>query len=166
MIHFVTDHYLKSKMPITSNVASNEIALFVEQAGLSFVQPILGRYFYNDLLVKYNAQTLSADETILVEKIQPAIGWRTTYDCVIALTYQLKNKGLQKQNGDNSESVEMAEVGFVGAHYVQKAELFENILRKYIKRNKALFPVYTSALNNDCEDSPVDGDTFNDILFI
>jgi hypothetical protein len=153
-------------MPITRNVASHDITLFVEQAGLSFVQPILGRYFYNDLLTKYNAQTLSANETILVEKMQPAIGWRSTYDCVIALTYQLKNKGLQKQNGDNSEAVEMAEVGFVGKHYVQKAELFENLLRKYLRKNKDLFPVYTSAENNDCEDAPVDGDTFNDILFI
>lgn len=166
MIHFVTDNYLKTKMPITRNVASHDISLFVEQAGLSFVQPILGRYFYNDLLTKYNAQTLSADETILVEKMQPAIGWRTTYDCVIALTYQLKNKGLQKQSGDDSESVEMAEVGFVGSHYVQKAELFENILRKYIKKNKDLFPVYTSTLNNDCEDAPIAGDTFNDILLV
>jgi len=166
MIHFVTDNYLKNKMPITRNVASHDIVVFVEQSGLSFVQPILGRYFYNYLLTKYNAQTLTADETILVEKMQPAIGWRATYDCVIALTYQLKNKGLQKQNGDNSESVELTEAQFVGAHYVQKAELYENELRKYLRKNKDLFAEYTSDENNDCEDAPNNDNNFNDIIFL
>jgi|SRR5690606_2705080 len=167
MIHFVTDNYLKSKTPITQNVDSKEIVVFVEPAALSWMRFILGGYFYNDLLVKYNNQTLSVDETALVQKMQPAIAWRAAYDCVIGMTYQLKNKGLQKQNGDNSESVELTEAQFVARHYEQKAEFFESIVRSYLKANKALFPVYTSAQNNDCEDRPQMDDNFNtDILFV
>ena len=118
-------------------------------------------------MVKYNAQTLNANETILVEKIKPAVAWRATVDCVLGLTYQLKNKGLQKQNGDNSESVDQTETTFVMRHYEQKAEFFEMITRKYLKINKDLFPEFTSNLNRDSELAPQHDDNFNtDTMFI
>lgn len=167
MIYFVTETYLKEKTPITQNVSPKDIMPFVGTAAQLWMQNILGAYFFNDLLTKYNAQSLSSDETILVTKIQPAVAWRATVDCVLELTYQLKNKGLQKQNGDNSESVEQTEVGFVMRHYEQKAEHFESMVRKYLYNNKDLFPVFTSAANKDSELKPQSDDNFNsDILFV
>jgi hypothetical protein len=167
MIYFITENYLKTKTPITQNVSSVDVMPFVEPAASAWMQNILGTYFFNDLLTKYNAQTLSTDEQTLVTKIQPAIAWRAATDCVLGLTYQLKNKGLQKQNGDNSESVEQTEVGFVMRHYEQKAEFFEAMVRKYLIKNKDLFPVFTSTSNKDSELKPQDDDNFNtDIMFI
>jgi hypothetical protein len=167
MIYFVTEQYLKQKTPITQNVSATDVMPFIEPSASSWMQSILGTYFFNDLLVKYNAQTLNGDETILVEKIKPAIAWRATVDCVLGLTYQLKNKGLQKQNGDNSESVDQTETTFVMRHYEQKAEFFEMITRKYLKLNKDLFPEFTSNLNKDSELAPQNDDNFNsDTMFI
>ena len=167
MIYFVTEAYLKQKTPITQNVSATDVMPFIEPSASSWMQSILGTYFFNDLLTKYNAQTLNGDETILVEKIKPAIAWRATVDCVLGLTYQLKNKGLQKQNGDNSESVDQTETTFVMRHYEQKAELFEMITRKYLKLNKDLFPEFTSNLNRDSELAPQNDDNFNsDTMFI
>jgi hypothetical protein len=167
MIYFVTEAYLKQKTPITQNVSATDVMPFIEPSASSWMQSILGTYFFNDLLVKYNAQTLNGDETILVEKIKPAIAWRATVDCVLGLTYQLKNKGLQKQNGDNSESVDQTETTFVMRHYEQKAEFFEMMTRKYLKLNKDLFPEFTSNLNKDSELAPQHDDNFNsDTMFI
>lgn len=167
MIYFVTEAYLKQKTPITQNVSATDVMPFIEPSASSWMQSILGTYFFNDLLTKYNAQTLNGDETILVEKIKPAIAWRATVDCVLGLTYQLKNKGLQKQNGDNSESVDQTETTFVMRHYEQKAEFFEMITRKYLKLNKDLFPEFTSNLNRDSELAPQNDDNFNsDTMFI
>ena len=167
MIYFVTEAYLKQKTPITQNVSATDVMPFIEPSASSWMQSILGTYFFNDLLTKYNAQTLNGDETILVEKIKPANAWRATVDCVLGLTYQLKNKGLQKQNGDNSESVDQTETTFVMRHYEQKAEFFEMITRKYLKLNKDLFPEFTSNLNRDSELAPQNDDNFNsDTMFI
>lgn len=165
MIHFVTENYLKSNTPITQNVSGQEVMVYIEPAAMSWMRFILGGFFYDYLLAKYNAQTLTANEEILVAKMQPAIAWRATYDCVIGLTYQLKNKGLQKQSGDNSESVELTEAQFVARHYEQKAELFESMVRMYLKENKDLFPTYTSKDNNDCESRPQNHDNFNSDIF-
>jgi hypothetical protein len=118
------------------------------------IQPILGTYFYNDILAKYNAQTLSANEEILVTYIQPIVAWRSAEDAVFGLSYQLKNKGLQLQNGDYSNSVSQQEVAFAQDHYGQKASFYEARLVNYLHTNKDLFANFTSVLNKDSDIRP------------
>jgi hypothetical protein len=167
MIYFVTENYLKQKTPITKNVQASDIMLFVEPSASSWMQSILGTYFFNHLVTAYNAQTLTNDEQLLVTKIQPAVAWRAASDCVLGLTYQLKNKGLQKQNGENSESVELNEAQFVMQHYSQKAEFFEAMVRKFLLANKSDYPQFLSKQNRDSEIAPQNDDNFNnDMLFI
>lgn len=154
MIYFITENYIKVQTPITRNVDVNEVTPFVKGCSDQRIQPILGTYFYNDLLTKYNAQTLSADETTLVEKIQPCIAWYSASEAVLALSYQLKNKGIQKQNGDFSESVGKDEVLLMYDHYAQKAAFYEQRIRIYLKDNSDLFANYTSTLNVDSDMRP------------
>lgn len=154
MIYFVTEAYIKSKTPITQNVDVNEITPFISTVSDMRIQPILGTYFYNDILTKYNNQTLSADETTLVGKIQPCIAWYAAADAVFALTYQLKNKGLQKQSGDYSESVTREEVGDGIEFYQSKAAFYEQRLRVWLKANKDLFTNFTSTNNTDSDMKP------------
>jgi hypothetical protein len=172
MIYFITETYLKTKTPITKNVDVNDVTPFIPTQSEMRVQPILGTFFYNDILTKYNNQTLSPNEEELVKRIQPVVAWRSAEDAVFNLTYQLKNKGLQKQNGDNSVSVDRSEMVFSMEHYSQKAEFYEKRLFKYLQINKNLFPVYTSKDNNDCQTNDInptdDGDTgfVDEILII
>jgi hypothetical protein len=154
MIYFVTETFLKAKTPITQNVDVNEITPFIETNADMRIQPILGTFFYDDLLTKYNAQTLSADETTLVSKIQPCIAWYSAADAVFTLTYQLKNKGLQKQSGDFSESVTREEVSDGIEYYESRAAFYEQRLRVYLKENKDLFSNYTSTSNTDSDMKP------------
>ena len=154
MIYFVTETFLKAKTPITQNVDVNEITPFIETNADMRIQPILGTFFYDDLLTKYNAQTLSADETTLVSKIQPCIAWYSAADAVFTLTYQLKNKGLQKQSGDFSESVTREEVSDGIEYYESRAAFYEQRLRIYLKENKDLFSNYTSTSNTDSDMKP------------
>jgi hypothetical protein len=88
------------------------------------------------LTAAYNAQTLNPDEVDLVEFIQPVIAWRSAEDAVFGLTYQLKNKGLQTQNGDYSASVSRNEVAFGMEHYAQKASFFEQRLIRWLLTNR------------------------------
>ena len=110
------------------------------------------------VIKKVNAQTLSSDELKVVEIMQYAIAWRATADASVSLTYQLKNKGLQKQNGDNSETVELSETTFMYDVYLQKAIYFEAELKKYLLNNKDLYPVFTDKLNKDNGILGCDGD--------
>jgi hypothetical protein len=154
MIYFITENYLKTQTPITANCDVNDIVPYIKTQSDLRIQPILGTYFYNDILSKYNAQTLSANEEILVTYIQPIVAWRSAEDAVFGLSYQLKNKGLQLQNGDYSNSVSQQEVAFAQDHYGQKASFYEARLVNYLHTNKDLFANFTSVLNKDSDIRP------------
>jgi hypothetical protein len=58
MLYFITETYLKNNTPITANVDVNNVTPYLATQAALRIQPILGTTFYNDLLTKYNAQTL------------------------------------------------------------------------------------------------------------
>lgn len=169
MIYFVTENYLKTQTPITANIDVNNIVPFIKTQSDMRIMPILGTYFYNYILTAYNDQTLTVDEEELVTYIQPAIAWRSAEDAAFGLSYQLKNKGIQTQNGDYSNNVNQSEVNFVQDHYAQKASFYESRLWKYLDMNKDLFPNFISPLNRDSDIKPSIQQTqgFNDsIIFL
>lgn len=149
MIYFCTEKFLKDYGMITANVDVTDFTPLVQFASKAYIKPMLGSYFFDDLLAKYNNQTLSADEIILVEKIKFAISWRATADSVVSLTYQLKNKGIQVQAGENSNAPDEATIWKLYDHYIQKAYFFQSEITSYLKLNKALYPVFLNSLNND-----------------
>lgn len=155
MIYFVTENYLVTNTPITSNVDVDDYTPFIKTQSDQIIQPILGTYFYNDILTKYNAQTLSNDEETLVEYIQPCIAWYAAKDAAFGLSYQLKNKGVQQQFGDYSTQVTQSEVSFVMEHYEQKGAFYSRRLRNWLVDNKNLFPVFTSDNNKDSDLKPI-----------
>ena len=155
MLYFITETYLKTNTPITANVDVTDVTPYIATQSALRVQPILGTTFYNHMLTAYNNQTLTPDEIDLVEFIQPVIAWRSAEDAVFGLTYQLKNKGLQTQNGDYSASVSRSEVAFGMEHYAQKASFFEQRLIRWLLANKNLFPIFISTTNMDTDLRPM-----------
>lgn len=170
MTYFVTENYLKNNTPITKNVDVNDVMPYVATQSRLRIAPILGKYFYDDILTKYNAQTLSADEETLVEYIQPVIAWFSAEDAVFGLTYQLKNKGIQQQFGDYSQAVSQSDMSFIMDHYNQKAQIYEKDLIAWLIDNKDLFPNFTSANNKNSIIKPVDDcdnlDNYNDTMLV
>ena len=154
MIYFITENWLKVNTPITANIDAAKIFPFVQSQSDMRMQPILGTYFYKHLLTEYNAQTLNADETTLVEKMQPAIAWRAVEDCVLGISYALKNKGIQQQSGDYSQPVTFQEIAYIQGVYSQKAEFYERRVIEWLKANKDLYPEFVSALNTDSDIKP------------
>lgn len=165
-VYFITENFIKANGIITQNVDVKDFSPLIQFAAKAFVKKQIGSYFFDDLLTKYNNQTLSADETLLVEKMKYPILWRASAQAVITLTYQLKNKGLQKQDDDNSQAVELKEATFMYDNYIQQAILFEKELKDYLVANKDEFPVYLDKLNKDSEiknnDCKNGGDAFNE----
>ena len=155
MNYFITETYLKTNTPITANVDVTDVTPYIATQAQLRVMPILGTTFYNYLLTKYNAQTLTNVEEALVAYIQPVIAWRSAEDAVFGLTYQLKNKGLQTQFGDFSSSVTRSEVAFGMEHYAQKASFFEQRLIRWLLANRNLFPIFISTANQDTDLRPM-----------
>jgi len=151
MIYFVTENYLDNHTPLTANVDAGQISKWVKVNAENWTRKIIGTHFFESLLTKYNNQTLSMGETRIVSLLQPAIAWRAAADCALDLTFQLKNKGITTQSGDNSESADMQDVQFVMSHYNQKAAIYEAEIFEFlqIKQNADIYPDFTSSDNID-----------------
>jgi len=147
--YFVTERYLKDNTTVSNNCDVKDVLINVKPVADMYTRSLLGTYFYNDLLTKYNNQTLNADETTLVSIIQPTIAWKAASESVITLTYQLKNKGAQVQTGEYSSNPEYKEVMFLVHHYSDKADFYLNRLSVYLYDNKDLFPEFLSNSNTD-----------------
>jgi hypothetical protein len=155
MLYFITENYLKTNTPITANVDVTDVTPYIATQAQLRVMPILGTYFFNYMLDVYNQQTATNDEETLIKFIQPIVAWRSAEDAVFGLTYQLKNKGLQTQNGDFSSSVSQREVAFGMEHYAQKASFFEQRLIRWLIKNRNLFPEFISEENRDTDLRPM-----------
>jgi hypothetical protein len=155
MIYFVTEYYIKENTPITKNVDVTDVMPWLKTVSDQRIQPILGTYFYEDILTKYNAQTLSADEETLVTYIQPIVAWFGASASAFGLSYQIKNKGIQQQFGDFSQNVTFSEVTFTMEHLEQIGWFYIRRLEYYLTENKALFSNFTSELNKDSDLKPI-----------
>jgi hypothetical protein len=151
MIFFVTEQWLEKNTPITANIEASEVAVWVQVNAENWVRKIIGTYFFNDLLTKYNNQTLSSDEQTIVNLMKPAIAWRAASDAAFSLSYQLKNKGIQVQTSDNSTFAQLNEVQFTMQHFADKAAIYEGAIYDYLskKENSDLYANYNSSLNDD-----------------
>jgi len=155
-IDLISENYFRDIVPFNGNVDFKDIAPHINLSQDIFLQPILGSNFYDEILGKYDAQTLSTDEITLVAHIKPCVAFRTALAAIPFITFNVKNKGIQTQSGDFSTDVEASTLHFIANKLENSAEFYERRLINYLEDNEALFPGFT--VNND-DDMKPDGDS-------
>ena len=149
MIYFVTEDYLKDESPIAGNVDIKTVSPWIKPAVETRIKPMLGNYFFNDLLTKYNAQSLSTDETELVLMMKPCIAWRVAALAVYGVSRPLKNIGLQILDSENSRGVNLEEVTYGVEQYDRLAADYQRNLRDWLVENAYKFSKFTDPKNSD-----------------
>jgi sulfur relay (sulfurtransferase) DsrC/TusE family protein len=160
MIYYITEQFLKNKTPITQNVDAKDLAPFMEMTVRTYIQPILGYNFNNELLEKFNDETLSVIETELVEFIQFVTAFYAVYDAIPSLTFRISNKGIQSQFGDYQNSEGVATVEYLRNNMLKFARVHESNLRAFLDLNKDQFSTYLATINEQIE-APDKGQTRN-----
>jgi hypothetical protein len=166
MIYFVTEQFIKDNTAITQNVDAKDLAPFIPMAVKTYVQPILGFNFTNDLLVKFNNGTTSAEEDELIEFIQYMTALWAAYDAIPNISFRVSNKGIQSQSGDYSASEGIAAVEYIRTNVQKFAYIYENNMRKFLALNKTSFPLYLDELNKEIQAPDKDNSPQSSITFI
>jgi hypothetical protein len=158
-IDFISESYIRENTVLNQNLDIKDIVNNINVAQDMYIQPILGTNFYDELLTKYNDQTLTADETTLVLHIKPGLAYRASEMSLPFIQYQIKNKGPQTQSGDNSESVDNSILLYLRNELVNRAEFYEQRLVNYLSDNKDLFDGYIT--DNDSDIKPTDSGNYD-----
>jgi len=147
--YFVTENYIKTRTQISQNMDVADIAPNVEVAAIDYVRPILGLTFFDDLLTKYNAQTLTPTEELVVEIVQKIVAFRAADITVPFVSFSIKNKGIQSQSGEYSASEGIEVVNYIRNQLKGHAATYEDQLKEFLKLNKDDYPLYTSDANKE-----------------
>ena len=149
MIYFVTEQFIKDNTAITQNVDAKDLAPFIPMAVKTYVQPILGFNFTNDLLIKFNDGTTSAEEDELIEFVQYMTALWAAYDAIPNISFRVSNKGIQSQSGDYSASDGISVVEYIRTNVQKFAYIYEKNMRAFLELNKASFPLYLDKINQE-----------------
>jgi hypothetical protein len=114
-----------------------------------FLEPILGTAFYDYIQLAYSAQTLTADETLLVSHIKPLLAWKTAVLSLPFLNYNIKNKGAQSQSSDFSTSVDLTTTNYLKNELENRSEWYAERLQRYLQINGNLFPLYNTQTSTE-----------------
>ncbi len=159
MIYFISETYIKENTPLSQNIDVKDILPHIQPAQDLHIQDILGSNFYNYLWTAYSGQTLTANEETLVTKIKPALAYRAAEMALPFIQYQVKNKGIQTQFGDNSVGVGMSELSYLRNELKNRAEFYSVRVVEYLKENSSLFSGYTT--NNTTDIDPDKSSPYN-----
>jgi hypothetical protein len=155
---FISQQYLNQFLPITKNINYNDIYPHIVSAHQINIQEFLGTNFYNYLIGVYSAQTLNANEEVLVGTfIKPIAAWRTLYYLLPFISYQITNKGTLQFTSENGNPLDLDGIKYLMKQTLDRCEFYEQRLIKYLCDNSALYPQYKTNNGDDME--PFKGNT-------
>lgn len=147
--YFVTENFIKTRTQVSQNVDFDDIAPNIRVAAIDYIRPILGKEFFDDLLEKYNNQTLNSDEEELVEIIQMIVAYRAVDATIPFVTFRISNKGVSALNGEFSTSEGLNVINYLRNELKQAASTKEDELKNFLKLRADDFPIYKSKTNKE-----------------
>jgi hypothetical protein len=147
--YFVTENFIKTRTQVSQNVDFDDIAPNIRVAAVDYIRPILGKEFFDDLLEKYNNQTLNSDEEELVEIIQMIVAYRAIDITIPFVTFRISNKGVSSLSGEFSTAEGLNVVNYLRNELKQSASTKESELMNFLKLRGDDFPIYKSKTNKE-----------------
>lgn len=148
----ITVNKIKTIVPISKSIDEGLIVPQISLAQIKYIRKVLGNLLYEDINTKYNSQTLNSIETQLVENIQIPLAFYVVDNTLPMLSYQMTEKGVQQQNGVNSQPADVqsntTSLMFIRNELRSNGEFYLNEVRDFLKENKDSFPLYQTEGND------------------
>lgn len=147
-ILLISDVMLKERTAVHGNIDPKLIYPEIKVAQDMYIEKLLGTALYNKLLDLIGNGTISdagnAEYKKLLDRyIVDALLHYTMSGMVTTTSFQIWNKGVVRKQGVDTELPTMAEIVDLSNMYRNRAELYAERLRKYLKQNAATkFPEY------------------------
>lgn len=149
MEYFIGETYIRKFL--NKNIEWSLIEPAVKTSALTYLRPLLGFRFFNDLLDKYNDPnyTFTGNELELIKMIKYIQGLRTKYESIYDTTYQSSNKGFVNQTGDFMSSITLPELKEIRSDLNRKITDEENVMIEFLRFYKTDFPLFEDTENKE-----------------
>ena len=147
----ISEELLKLYTPLSKNVDVDKVYPFLHLAQPYFLQPILGDALLSEIQQQIEDDTLTEENKALVIKCAPVIGYYATYLAMRSLAYSITEKSITKEKSENSESIARNELGDYILSIKQQAEMYAELLVKYLCRCALSYPRWRPEQDCNCE---------------
>lgn len=147
----ISEELLKLYSPLSKNVDVDKIYPYLHLAQPYFVEPILGDALLTELQHQIDEDELTPENKALVLKVAPVLAYYATYLAMRSLSYSITEKGMTKEKSENSEPIGERELGEYILSIKQQAEMYAEILIKYLCRCALLYPLWRPEEDCHCE---------------
>jgi len=131
---------------VESNYDHGQLRQIIWDAQEIYLPAIVGSALYDELKDQKRLNTLTAlNQTLLYEKIQPALMWRVLADGMMVFTYKIRNKGVVTQSSDNASPASMSDLQFFVTYAETKYNTFAQRITNYLLENETSYPLYSDA---------------------
>lgn len=138
-----SEERIKSYTAIHENLQTQDLVPAILQAQDLYLQPMLGTKFYNSLKAKVLANTLSANEVILLsDYIAPyMMNWAFSM-ALPFIKYKVVDKGILSGNSETAQQTTLDELQYLIAKVESTAQFYGQRLREFLFDNPGMFIDY------------------------
>ena len=164
---WITQQYLKTITPISTNIDVNEIANHIETATYINIRELLGKNLYEDINTKFVSGTFSAIETELFDILKQTLAYRATWLAIPFLGIKIRSKGVVRLNDEFAQSASLDDMKYLRNELNNRSEYFENRVQEFLCQFSVDFPLYTNDTNPRNQiypnfNNPYDSDVYID----
>jgi hypothetical protein len=139
----VTPNDLKQFTTISSNIDTDMLFPFLLVSQQTLVAPVLGTALYDDIINRFDTNTLSGDTKTLYEKyLIPAVGWGSYYLALPFLAYKTNRNGVNTSGTDTLTPVVIEEMNVLTNRLNTLKDFYLSQLEEYLVDNASLFPLF------------------------
>lgn len=130
---------------ISSYINSEYIDRHILAAQDAYIKPLVGRTLYTTLQTEKEADTLTYANLDLVAEITPYLIYKATAEYLPHASLYSTSMGIRVFTEDNSRPANETEIANLVKYCQNRAEMYENTLRRFIKDNKEDYPDWVEA---------------------
>lgn len=162
----ISEELLKLYTPLSKNVDVDKVYPYLHLAQPYYLEPILGDALISELKTQVDSGEISEENKALILKCAPVIGYWATYLAMRSLAYSVTEKGITLEKSENSQPISEKELGEYILSIKQQAEMYTELLVKYLCRCQLTYPLWRENEDCHCEKYvPTDGKAEQDLKF-
>ena len=147
----ISEELLKLYSPLSRNVDVDKIYPYLHLAQPFFIESILGTALLQELQHQIEEGEITEENKALILKTAPVLAYYGTYLAMRSLTYSITEKGMTKEKSENSESISERELGEYVLSIKNQAEMYADVLIKYLCRCALSYPLWRPEEDCHCE---------------
>ena len=139
----INEKWLKEYSPIPLNYNLKEVQNYIKISEQIWVEPILGFYFYEELLYQVkNNEVSEENSTLLAEAVYPLLGYAVVLEALPFLWSHISEVGITLGKSDNSDSLSLKDMTYVESHLRRQVEVRKDYLIKFLCEHCKSYPIF------------------------